>query len=251
MSGVQTKRAVLFRLFAVLAGVCLGMAYFQPLWWVSLKAVQYQAPNYPEGVKIMFYMDGVKNGCPFIDSDEIYEDEEVDCVQEMNVINHFIGMHPIEHAGTVEQEALGSTYDIIYSVLNTLNSIVGAPELEEGLQLEVAAAPHITILALLFLFLFLVYSGPLWWMLAVPTFVVAPSFVAFYSFWLWWFGHNLQTWGAFSVKPFMPTVFGDSKVAQFGTHSYPTTGFALLCAASVLVLLAVLVRRKHIKEMKS
>ena len=37
------------------------------------------------------------------------------------------------------------------------------------------------------------------------------AFVADYSFWLWWFGHNLSPWGAFTVKPFMPTVFGEGK----------------------------------------
>lgn len=46
-------------------------------------------------------------------------------------------------------------------------------------------------------------------------------FIADYSYWLYWFGHNLHDWGAFKIKPFMPTVFGDGKVAQFTTHSLP------------------------------
>jgi hypothetical protein len=57
----------------------------------------------------------------------------------------------------------------------------------------------------------------------------------------------MQNWGAFTIKPFMPTVFGDGKVAQFTTHSYPTIGFYVLVIASVLSILAVFSRLKEQK----
>jgi hypothetical protein len=57
--------------------------------------------------------------------------------------------------------------------------------------------------------------------------------------------------GAFTVKPFMPTVFGDGKVAQFSTHSYPYWGFGLMLAASVLLALAALLRRKQLRGARS
>ena len=53
-----------------------------------------------------------------------------------------------------------------------------------------------------------------------------------YSAWLWYFGHTLSPWGAFTVKPFMPTVFGEGKVAQFSTFSYPTYGFGCCCVVN-------------------
>jgi hypothetical protein len=65
------------------------------------------------------------------------------------------------------------------------------------------------------------------WPLALPVF-----FLIDYSAWLWWYGHNLNAMGAFTVKPFMPTVFGDGKVAQFSTHSYPSWGFGLMLLLS-------------------
>ena len=74
-------------------------------------------------------------------------------------------------------------------------------------------------------------------------------FVADYSYWLYWFGHNLHDWGAFKIKPFMPTVFGDGKIAQFTTHSYPTIGFYLLLLIALFSLLAVMARNKANKEM--
>ena len=79
--------------------------------------------------------------------------------------------------------------------------------------------------------------------LALPLF-----FVIDYSAWLWWYGHRLNAMGAFTVKPFMPTVFGDGKVAQFATHSYPYIGFGLMLVMSALLALAGLLRRKEWKE---
>jgi hypothetical protein len=73
-------------------------------------------------------------------------------------------------------------------------------------------------------------------------------FVVTYAGWLWFFGHNLHPWGAFTVKPFMPTVFGEGKVAQFSTYSYPYWGFALLMLASACLLLALLLRRQALRE---
>jgi hypothetical protein len=49
----------------------------------------------------------------------------------------------------------------------------------------------------------------------------------------------------------MPTVFGDGKVAQFTTHSYPTFGFWLLVAISILSILAIAAKRKYQKSRRS
>jgi hypothetical protein len=70
-------------------------------------------------------------------------------------------------------------------------------------------------------------------------------FVIEYAGWLWFFGHNMHPWGAFTVKPFMPTVFGEGKVAQFSTYSYPYWGYALLLLASACLMPALLLRRSR------
>jgi hypothetical protein len=46
----------------------------------------------------------------------------------------------------------------------------------------------------------------------------------------------------------MPTVFGEGKVAQFSTYSYPYYGYAILLAASAALLPAILIRRKMMRE---
>ena len=73
------------------------------------------------------------------------------------------------------------------------------------------------------------------------------GFVAEYAGWLWFFGHNMHPWGAFTLKPFMPTVFGEGKVAQFSTFSYPYWGFALLIIVFLCLMLALLLRRKQMR----
>jgi len=134
-------------------------------------------------------------------------------VHEMNTINHFIGMDPMER---------------------------GAPYLR-------AAAPYaLVFVALLFVFYMLYNTKILDLLMLIPV-ALPLIFLGFYSYWLYWFGHHMHEWGAFKIKPFMPTVFGDGKVAQFTTHSYPTIGFWLLLAISALSLLAILSKKKALK----
>jgi hypothetical protein len=90
-------------------------------------------------------------------------------------------------------------------------------------------------------------SGILYWLLVLVPIALPLFFVIDYSAWLWWYGHTLSDRGAFTVKPFMPTVFGQGKVAQFATHSYPDIGFGLMLLSSALLAVAALIRRKQFK----
>lgn len=202
-----------FRILTGVAMLLLAVAYLSPIWWVSLKAPNYPPEMFPQGIRIHFHFDSVQNGCTAGLSAEITEEEPLDCVHEMDTINHFIGMHPIA----------------------------------KGAQLEQAAAPFIFATIGFALVAFMFYRGRFWWLLAVPGIGLPVGFVADYSAWLWWFGHTLHPWGAFTVKPFMPTVFGQGKVAQFSTYSYPHYGFGLLVAAALLLALAVLLRHRQLR----
>jgi hypothetical protein len=131
-------------------------------------------------------------------------------VHEMNTINHYVGMDPMWVGGKFERE-IG-----IYALL---------------------------FLSLLMI-LFIAYNHKIFTIAMLIPVSLPLLFIADYSYWLYWFGHNLHNWGAFKIKPFMPTVFGDGKIAQFTTHSYPTIGFYLLVAISLLSLLAILAKNK-------
>jgi len=136
-------------------------------------------------------------------------------VHEMNTINHYIGMDPMWRGGQLERE-IG-----IYALL--LLSLI----------MVYFMAYNVKILSLL---MFIPVTLPF-------------LFIADYSYWLYWFGHSLHDWGAFNIKPFMPTVFGDGKVAQFITHSYPTTGYFVILAIAFFSLLAILAKKKALSEM--
>lgn len=136
-------------------------------------------------------------------------------VHEMNTINHYIGMDPMWRGGQLERE-IG-----IYALLAL------------SLIMIYFLAFNAKVLSLM---MFIPVSLPL-------------LFIADYSYWLYWFGHNLHDWGAFNIKPFMPTVFGDGKVAQFVTHSYPSIGFYVIVAIAFFSLLAILAKKKALKEM--
>jgi len=132
--------------------------------------------------------------------------------------------------------------------MNTINHYIGMNPMEAGAIGVRRSIPFVYLTFVLMLLLYFRYTGPGWWLLGLLPATMPWLYVGFYSYWLYWFGHNLHEWGAFKVKPFMPTVLGDGKVAQFTTHSYPTVGFYFLLGVFVLLTLSILIKRKALKE---
>ncbi len=165
-----------------------------PVWKVSLEAPNYPKEAFPDGIPVFFHFDGYSGD-----------------VQEMNTINHYIGMYPMEHGGQFERKIV----------------------------------PYFFLLLTLMMLGYLYLKNEYSWLLMVVPIILPIAFLADYAGWLYWYGHNMQEWGAFTIKPFMPTVFGDGKVAQFTTHSYPTVGFYILVIVSILSILAVFSKLKE------
>jgi hypothetical protein len=308
----------------LIALVAMIAAYFSPIWWVSLTAPNYPKDAFPDGIRIHFHFDGVYNGCkaagkgtrmadeiiqrdlegseerynPILDKKKNVDEgaQGLDCVHEMNTINHYVGMFPIATGAPVEKPlakfffgfftvmlvsfivrqrklrlailaggfaAVAAWMIVDQYVLGRLASHVAAYVAEAGTFFKepgkiaiwgenVTLVSHIVITGLIATMLVVVIGV---WKLrhfelllaAVPG-LLPVFFVIEYSAWLWFFGHNLHPWGAFTVKPFMPTVFGEGKVAQFSTYSYPYWGYALLLVAFVCLGLALLLRRKQLRD---
>ena len=382
----QTKQTIQVAVLTLAALGLLAAIFYSPVWWVSLTAPNYPVEAFPDGVKIHFHMNGVFNGCEKVESDEITEDIALDCVHEMDTINHYVGMYPIAAGGPVErgfgqylmvflgvmllgfmcirprlrmailtlgfagisvwmylslftedgfnlqnvgyvealvtsldQEAGGDSeesgssgsgiVDMLRQSLEKSGVEIGTPgvkvvdasekeRLIEQLRLTYAKdfeqnrvaepwngsafqvmswhygkslgryfnnpdeiVPMVTNLRLAIKTVFvgllgamalLIFgarknSGILYWLLVLVPIALPVIFIIDYSAWLWWYGHTLNDMGAFSVKPFMPTVFGQGKVAQFATHSYPALGFGLMMISSLLLAVALLIRRKQFK----
>jgi hypothetical protein len=384
----MNKRLVFPNLLILASIALLVVIYFLPAWWVSLTAPNYPPEAFPDGVRIHFHMNGVFNGCKKVESLEITEEEALDCVHEMDTINHYVGMYPIAAGGVVERAfspflvallavmLLGfvcikprirmaimsvgfgviavwmamtwyGTDGLNYQSTGYLSALVlamdqdsekekekvseenswlasfreraGFEETEpkekhqESIEIEEKAdlidllkatlekdqerkpaderivwdgsssqmmtwhyqknlgryfnnpeeinpmvktmttVAHVVFWGILAVMVLLVYgarknSGLLYWLLVLVPMALPLFFLIEYSAWLWWYGHSLNAMGAFTVKPFMPTVIGQGKVAQFATHSYPAIGFGLMMLMSVLLALAALLRRKIGKE---
>jgi hypothetical protein len=386
----EKKNRLLFSNILILASVAVLLAiFYAPIWWVALTAPNYPPEAFPDGVRIDFHMNGVFNGCKKVEKDEITEDEALDCVHEMDTINHYVGMYPIAAGGVIERAfapfliallavmLLGfmctkprirmllmsagfgaiavwmsmtwySKDGLNYQNAGYLSAMIAALDQDSDRESATvgnsgndiidrlrasmaesegkAVAPekpvaelsdkqhniaHLrttferfqdrqpakerqkwngsgsqmmswhykaslgryfnnpaeinpmvktmgTVAQLVFwgilaAMLLLIWGarkskGPLYWLMIVVPMALPIFFIIEYSAWLWWYGHRLNAMGAFSVKPFMPTVFGQGKVAQFVTHSYPSTGFFLMLLLAVLLALAALIRLKMAKE---
>ena len=383
----QTKRGIVVTFLVSVAVILLAALYFQPVWWVSLTAPNYPPEAFPDGVRINFHMNGVFNGCSKMDKAEIDEDVALDCVHEMDTINHFVGMYPIASGGVLEKafspfllsmlavmlvgfvvtnkparlgimtvgfagvaawmymtyytpgglnyqstgyiSAMVTSLDqseaeeeeelhpIIAELKKSLNQGDDTAKISAKLATEATKAENIAVLKSAFetdqgkkpimerqawsgsgqqvlfwhyhralgrwfnnpdeinpmvknmtmagtILFWGIIGGmiamliaawrtdwPLYWLLIVIPILLPAFFIIEYSAWLWWYGHSLNEMGAFTLKPFMPTVFGQGKVAQFSTHSYPNIGFGLMLAISVLLMLAALIRRKALREARA
>ena len=364
----------------------LAAIFVSPIWWVSLTAPNYPAEAFPDGVRIHFHMTGVFNGCRKVEKEEIQEVEALDCVHEMDTINHYVGMYPIAAGGPIERafsqflmpflgvmllgfmitspglrtavmavgfavilvmmyltiyadngfrleseayvtalvtsldqdtsaeaetasesgvvaalrrsleasgveldappaadsaalsgkERLikqlsvtfekdqqrtgkaeawnGSTFQVMsWHYGKSLGRYFNNPAEIEPMVKTVKMATHVVFGGLIAAMLLLLVAsrktgGLFYWLLILVPIALPVFFIIDYTAWLWFFGHNLNAMGAFTVKPFMPTVFGQGKVAQFATHSYPYTGFGLMLLMSLLLGIAALTRRRQLQD---
>ena len=294
--------------------ILLVVSYFTPIWWVSLTAPNYPKEAFPDGIRIHFHFNGVFNGCKPITAGRLAQEtvqelgergEDVaggkaevglNCVHEMNTINHYVGMYPIDTGAPVEVPLskfffgffaamllgfmatqrkqqlmiLGAGFAAVTAWMVTDQIVLGhldafathyyheastffnQPDIlarwVANLKLATKAAMAGLVVAMLIIMLGVWKIRQFSLLLALVPALLPVFFVLDYAGWLWFFGHNMHPWGAFTVKPFMPTVFGEGKVAQFSTYSYPYYGYAILLAASAALLPAILIRRKMMRE---
>jgi copper chaperone NosL len=179
------------RLLMIVAAACLVVTFFLPLWNLTMFA-----PQYPNGLRLDIYDHALRGGNGGQD------------VKEINVLNHYIGMHDLAEEDFTE--------------FKWMPFVVGGISL-----LILRAVVHGTVAAL-----------------------VDASVVFFYfgAFSLWSFGYKLYRYGhdlaptaAVKVDPFMPPMFGYSKIANFEVYSYPQAstyvmGLALLLLAAALLM---------------
>jgi hypothetical protein len=166
------------RIALVLLIVPLLLSFAFPLWRISMKA-----PQYPDGLSMDIYSYKVEGG------------NDGNDIQEINVLNHYIGMHAI----TREE-------------LRDLDWIPFA------------------LVAMALLALRAALLGNVRTMIDLSMIAGYVSVVAFgrFVYMLWEFGHQLDPKAPVKVEPFMPVVFGEKQIANFLTRSMPQWGSVLM-----------------------
>ncbi len=145
--------------------------------------------QYPEGLRMVVYADRIAGD-----------------IAEINALNHYIGMAPIESGFFSELSVL--------PVL--LFGIAGACVLA-----ALVRRWWVTLL-------------PLGGMIATAAYGLSSMRRRLYHF-----GHDLDPSAAIEIEPFTPKMLGESVIAQFGVYSYFSWGFWLPLIAGALVALVL------------
>lgn len=156
----------------------LALSYMAPLWRIGMIA-----PQYPEGLYVDIYSYKVTGG---------HDNHDI---QEINELNHYIGMDKIEK--------------INLSDLDWMPFALG-------------------LLMLLTLRVAVIGNGRSLIDLATLTAYVMLFALGRYVYRLYIFGHNLDPKAAIHVQPFMPVVIGSKQVANFTVSAYPQLGGVLM-----------------------
>lgn len=171
---VQQPVRLRSRLPLALLVIPLLLAFTAPLWNISMIA-----PQYPKGLSLDIYAHKVEGGRGGAD------------IQEINTLNHYIGMAPINRAALSDLDWLPFALGVLVI-----------------LTLRVAAIGNISSLI----------------DLAVITGYFSLFSLSRFVYRLWVLGHNLDPQAPVRVAPFMPAVFGTKQIANFTVTSLPRMG---------------------------
>lgn len=186
----------LARWAVAVAAALLTLLYVLPLWTIRL-----QAPQYPEGLGMRIHI-GVITGLKPND------------LQNINELNHYIGMRPIDPSGMHELQWI----PVIVAIL-----VVSG--------LLAAALGRRTLL--------------LGW--CAVFFVGAASGLADFYRWEYDYGHHLDLENAIIKIPgmsYQPPIIGVKHLLNFTAISYPASGGVVALVAGVLAAAAVLLLRR-------
>ncbi|MEX2597968.1 MAG: hypothetical protein WEC59_13665 [Salibacteraceae bacterium] len=180
----------LTRIYILIASISLIMIYFQPLWYIAL-----EAPQYPEGIEMYIWVNKITGA-------------EENTLQNINILNHYIGMQAIEPQSI--------------------------PELK--------IFPYIGGLLILFGLLVWKLNKPCW-MYVYGFTLIGLSLLGIFDFWLWEYdyGHNLDPNAAIQVEgmTYQPPLLGSKWLLNFKAVSFPHIGGLALGLSSFLLFWAM------------
>lgn len=190
MSKYFGKPDTVWLIAAIVAGALLVATIFMPLWRMELVA-----PQYPEGLVMYAY------GNRFAEDPRSHYDD----VREINGLNHYIGMKPIEPVTEMDL--------FIPGVLATVTAIVAV----SFIKWKRAWFRAIAIAGAWFL----------------PVF-----FVADLQYWLYHYGHTMDPEAPLNTGDFTPRVWGTAEVWNFHSETGFEVGFYLMVLAAIVITFA-------------
>jgi hypothetical protein len=182
------------RVLIVVAACVLALTFILPLWNLTMFA-----PQYPHGLRLDIFSFKLVGGNAGQD------------VKEINVLNHYIGMHDL-----VAED---------FTEFKWMPFVIGAMAL---LFLRAAVHGHVAQL--------------------IDVVVIYGYFAAFslwsFAYRMWSYGHNLAPTASVKIPPFMPPMFGYKQLANFEVYSYPSGASYALGASGLLLIVALWFARR-------
>ncbi len=193
-----TRRSLRYGLpggLLLVARVFILVSLFVPYWHMEM-----HAPQYPDNLHLHAYVNHLRGD-----------------VAEINALNHYIGMRPLEEAAQMERR---------YGVYMLIVLVV---------MLELAGHVHNRWAALL----------------AMPAVLFPGVFLFSLHYWMSHFGQNLDPDAPLSssIKPFVPPILGTGIVGQFKTVASAGIGLMMSTAASVTIIAALVFHRRAYKPL--
>ena len=129
--------------------------------------------------------------------------------------------------------------------IDMLNHYIGMAHLDAAASFERQYAQYGVALLAVGLVLVALFAKPSrsWWLPALGA-VFPLGFLSDSLFWLYRFGHSLDTTAPLRIPSFTPQLFGNGTIGQFMTFARPERGFWLAVLAVVLLLAASIVRTR-------
>jgi copper chaperone NosL len=178
------------------SGILLLTLFFLPIWRITLLA-----PQYPKGVHMFIYINKIGGSEP-------------GTLQNVNILNHYIGMKAIEPDSIPELTYFPMVL-IGFSVLALLVALV---------------------------------NKKLFYQLWLGALIIC-LILAMYDFYLWEYdyGHNLASNAPmkFEGESFQPPLIGQKTLLNFIAKSYPHIGGYMMIASALFAFIATYLKTKY------
>ena len=177
------------RLFLLAAAAAIAVSLFFPLWKMHLVA-----PQYSDGLDLYIFSYKIEGGG--LNGQHLVE---------INNLNHYIGMKPIQQADFLEMIWMPFVFGLI--ILLILRAAV------------FGEMSNVVDLFALYCYFGIFSIGSFWYR-------------------LYQYGHNLDPRAPVHIEPFTPLLIGVKQIANFREYSFPQAGAYLLCVSVLLIVLA-------------